>query len=312
MDCKVDILMRELFDGAFPMKKRFDFFYAFLFVLPALAVYLFYFIIPIPTSAYYSFFDWNGISAEMRYLGFNNWTGLFDDPVFWKSLLNNIILVVASILIQLPIALLLAVLVSSKLKGNKLFKLLYFIPMMLSAVAIGMTWNFIYEPNYGLLNSLLSGLGLESLTRGWLGEPQLALGAVIVAICWQYIPFYMVIFAAALSGIPPDFMEAAYIDGASKIQAFFSITIPLLSNTIKTAAILSLTGSLKYFALIFVMTEGGPNHASELMATYMYKQAFTSFRMGYGSTVAVSIFFISFVLTILVLRIGRKKALSYA
>jgi len=240
------------------MKKRYEFLSAFLFVLPALLVYLFYFIIPIPTSAYYSLFNWNGISPDMQFLGFGNWITLFNDPVFWKSFINNITLVIASILIQLPLALLLALLVSSRLKGNKLFKLLYFVPMMLSAVAIGMTWNFIYEPNYGLLNSLLSGVGLESLTRGWLGDPNLALGAVIVAICWQYIPFYMVIFTAALAGIPGEIMDAAHIDGASKVQSFFLITVPLLSNTIKMASVLSLTGSLKYFALIFVMTLGGP------------------------------------------------------
>jgi raffinose/stachyose/melibiose transport system permease protein len=292
------------------MKKRSEFLSAFLFVLPALLVYLFYFIIPIPTSAYYSLFNWNGISPDMEYLGFKNWIALFNDPVFWKSFINNITLVIASILIQLPLALLLALLVSSRFKGNKLFKLLYFVPMMLSAVAIGMTWNFIYEPNYGLLNSLLSGAGLESLTRGWLGDPNLALGAVIVAICWQYIPFYMVIFTAALAGIPGEIMDAAHIDGASKVQSFFLITVPLLSNTIKMASVLSLTGSLKYFALIFVMTQGGPNHASELMATYMYKQAFTSFRMGYGSTVAVFIFLISFLLTVIVLRFGRRTALA--
>ena len=294
------------------MKRQSSFSSATLFVVPALLVYLFYFLLPVPTSAYYSLFDWNGISAAMKFLGFGNWSALFHDPIFWKSLINNLTLVVASILIQLPIALLLAVLVSSQLKGTKLFKLLYFVPMMLSAVAIGMTWDFIYEPSYGLLNSLLSVLGLESLTRGWLGDPALALWAVIVAICWQYIPFYMVIFAAALAGIPGELLDAASIDGASRLQSFWRITIPLLSGTIRTAAILSLTGSLKYFALIFVMTEGGPNHASELMTTYMYKQAFTSFRMGYGSTIAVFIFLIAMVLTVAVLRVGRKRVLSDA
>jgi raffinose/stachyose/melibiose transport system permease protein len=122
----------------------------------------------------------------------------------------------------------------------------------------------------------------------------------------------MVIFAAALAGIPGELLDAASIDGASRLQSFWRITIPLLSGTIRTAAILSLTGSLKYFALIFVMTEGGPNHASELMTTYMYKQAFTSFRMGYGSTIAVFIFLIAMVLTVAVLRVGRKRVLSDA
>jgi raffinose/stachyose/melibiose transport system permease protein len=147
---------------------------------------------------------------------------------------------------------------------------------------------------------------------GWLGEPRLALWAVIGAICWQYIPYYMVLFAAALSGIPQELYEAAYIDGASKTQGFFLIALPLLKNTIRIACVLSLTGSLKYFDLLFVMTEGGPDHASELLATYMFKQAFTSFRMGYGSTIAVFMFLISFILAIIVLRRGKKAEMSYA
>ncbi len=208
-------------------------------------------------------------------------------------------------------ALALGLLVSSQLRGARLFKLLYFIPMMLSAVAIGITWKFIYEPNYGLLNGALRLVGLGSLARGWLGEPRLALAAAIATICWQFIPFYMVIFAAALAGVPQELIEAAYIDGASPAVSFFRITLPLLRNTIRTAAILSLTGSLKYFGLIYVMTEGGPDHATELLATYMYKQAFTGFRMGYGSTVAVFMFLISFLLTVLVLRLGKREA-AYA
>lgn len=289
------------------MKKKHDFLVALLFILPALAIYLFYFILPIPTSAYYSFFQWNGISPTMKFLGFGNWADLFKDQAFWKALTNNIILVIASIVIQLPIGLILGVFVSSKLKGAKFLKLIYFLPMLLSAVAIGLTWNFIYEPTFGLLNAFLNLIGLGRFATGWLGEEKYALWAVIIAICWQYIPYYMVLFAAALAGIPQELYEAAYIDGASKAQGFLTITLPLLKNTIRIACVLSLTGSLKYFALIFVMTGGGPNHASELLATYMFKQAFTSFRMGYGSAIAVLMFMISFVLTIFILRRGKQQ-----
>jgi raffinose/stachyose/melibiose transport system permease protein len=287
--------------------KKHDFLAALLFVLPALLIYFFYFIYPIPVSGYYSLFRWNGISPHKQYLGFGNWIRLAQDELFWKSFANNLILVVASIVIQLPMGLALGLLVSSRLKGIRVFKLLYFIPMMLSAVAIGITWKFIYEPSYGLLNALFRIVGLGALARGWLGEPALALAAVIATICWEFIPFYMVIFAAALAGISQELIEAAYIDGASPSVTFFRITLPLLKGTIRTAAILSLTGSLKYFGLIYVMTEGGPNHATELLATYMYKQAFTSFSMGYGSTVAVFMFLISFLLTVVVLRMGKKE-----
>jgi raffinose/stachyose/melibiose transport system permease protein len=290
--------------------KRHNLLAALLFVLPALAIYLFYFIYPIPASTYYSLFKWNGISPRMQYLGLGNWAALAGDAIFWKSFLNNLILVVSSIVIQLPIGMALGLLVSSTLKGTRLLKLVYFIPLMLSEVAIGITWKFIFEPNYGLLNAFLRLIGLSFLASGWLGEPGLALGAVISTICWEFIPFYMVIFAAALAGISRELIEAAYIDGASASVTFFRITLPLLRSTVRTAAILSLTGSLKYFGLIYVMTEGGPDHATELLATYMYKQAFTDFNMGYGSTVAVFMFLISFLLTLLVLRMGRREAVN--
>lgn len=277
------------------------------FVAPALLIYLFYFVYPIPASAFYSLFKWDGISPLSDFRGMDNWFRLIKDGLFWNSFRNNIIVVVASLLIQLPLGLGIALLVSSKLIGSRFLKLIYFLPMMLSAVAIGMTWNYIYEPNYGLLNELLKRFGLGTFASGWLGDPDVALGAVIATMSWQYIPFYMVIFAAGLAGIPEELLESAVIDGANSFQKFLKIILPLLRGTIRTAAVLSLTGSLKYFALVFVMTEGGPNNATELMATYMYKQAFTSFNMGYGSTIALTMFFFSIVLTLFTLRLGRNK-----
>ncbi len=277
------------------------------FVAPALLIYLFYFIYPIPASAFYSLFRWDGISRLSDFRGIANWMRLIKDELFWNSFINNIIVVVTSLLIQLPLGLGVALIVSSKLIGNRFLKLIYFLPMMLSAVAIGMTWNYIYEPNYGLLNELLKRFGLEAFVSGWLGDADVALGAVIATMSWQYIPFYMVIFAAGLAGIPAELLESAVIDGANSFQKFLKIILPLLRGTIRTAAVLSLTGSLKYFALVFVMTEGGPNNATELMATYMYKQAFTSFNMGYGSTIALTMFFVAFVLTLFTLRLGRSR-----
>lgn len=282
------------------------------FLSPALFFYLLYFVIPVPMSFFYSFFNWNGITADMEFIGFRNWNTLFGDSVFWRSVVNNFVLVIMSILIQIPIGILLGTLVSSKLRGAKLFKLFYFVPMTLSAVAIGLIWVFIYDPNYGVINEFLDGVGLSHLAKGWLGDPETAFGAVIATICWQYIPFYMIIFSAAISGIPKELNEAAYIDGATRVQTFFRITLPLITSTIRMTIVLALTGSLKYFGLIYVMTEGGPSHSTELMATYMYKQAFTNFRMGYGSTVASFMFILSIGLTLLTLTLGGRKGKTYA
>ncbi len=346
---------------------------ALAFIAPALVIYLFYFVIPIPASMYYSFFEWNGLPSHYRlttqifkelekksefpkelskqlaplrnkkfkkeheffaaveehigienvnkyrqaivesaysgkkYLGFGNWKTLFNDPIFWKSFTNNIMLVITSIALQIPAGIVLGVFVSSSLKGTRFFKLVYFIPMMISSVAIGITWMYVYEPNFGLLNSFLRLIGLDRLAMGWLGDPRFVLGAVIVSTCWQFIPFYMILFAAALAGIPKDIYEASYIDGATGIQAFFRITLPLLKTTIRVACVLSLTGSLRFFDLIYVMTGGGPNRASELLATYMFNQAFTSFKMGYGSTIAVFMFILSFGLAVLTLSRGKAE-----
>ncbi|GAK49702.1 binding-protein-dependent transport systems inner membrane component [Candidatus Moduliflexus flocculans] len=356
------------------MKHRGNFLVAMAFILPALLIYLFYFIIPIPASIYYSLFQWNGItktnykltpkdaaaltseqdlpaslveslkpvlnkkfdskkefisavqthvSADqmgqygekilayaynpgMKYLKFGNWEKLFKDPVLRLALRNNIILVIASIILQLPVGLLLGVFISSSMKGTRLFKLVYFIPMMIASVAIGITWNYVYEPNFGMLNGILRAVGLGKYAVGWLGDPRFALAAVIISTCWQFIPFYMVLFAAALTGIPKELYEAACIDGATGVQAFFKITLPLLKNTIRMVCVLSLTGSLRFFDLLYVMTGGGPNHASELLATYMYNKAFTSFEMGYGSTIAVFMFLLSFILAISVLSLRKK------
>jgi len=290
--------------------ERHTLFVALVFLSPALFFYFLYFIIPIPMSFFYSLFKWNGLTPNMEFIGLKNWNSLFQDSIFWKSVINNFVLVIMSILIQIPIGILLGTFVSSKLKGVKIFKFLYFVPMTLSAVAIGLVWIFIYEPNFGVINTFFDSIGLSNLAIGWLGDTKTALGAVIATICWEYIPFYMIIFAAAISSIQKELYEAAYIDGANRIQTFFKITIPLIKNTIIMACILALTGSLKYFGLIYVMTEGGPCHSTELMAVYMYKQSFTNFRMGYGSTIASFMFILSIGLTFLTLFISAKRSES--
>lgn len=277
------------------------------FLAPALAVYAGFVVVPIFISGYYSLFSWSGISPQFTYVGLGNFARLLQDAVFWQSLQNNVILVVASIATQLPLALLLALFLVQPIWGVKLFRTVYFMPLLMSTVAIGILWNFFYDPNFGILNELLRGLGLQSLTRGWLGDERTALGAVIATISWQFTPFYMILFRAALTGIPEEIYEAAAIDGAAGWSTFRHITLPLLRPTIRTGAILSLIGSLKYFDLIYVMTGGGPNSTTELMATYMYKSAFNHFRMGYGSSIAVTLFIVALILTSTVLYFDKFR-----
>jgi raffinose/stachyose/melibiose transport system permease protein len=265
-----------------------------LFLAPTLLLMAVFVVWPIIQSFELSLYEWNGIDPTRDYLGLSNWTRLLADQIFWKAFTNNMIVVALSILIQMPIAILLAIILDRGGRRflTRLLKTVYFFPMLMSSVAIGILFKYIYDPTFGLLTETLRRVGLGGLVRSWLGDPGIALLSVILVVCWQYIPFYMILYLAGLQGIPEDLHDAALIDGAGEAGYYRFVALPMLTGTLRTGVLLSLIGSLKYFDLIWVMTEGGPNNASELMATYMYKKAFPSFDMGYGSTIASALFLI--------------------
>lgn len=279
-----------------------------LFLFPAVFFICVFVAYPIFSSFNLSFVKWNGIDAVKEYIGFGNWQDLLYDGVFFKAVGNNFVIVILSIAIQLPVGMALATLLDSGGRKLNFFKTVYFFPMLMSSVSLGILFKYIYDPQFGIINSFFDAVGLKGLARNWLGEPQTALYSVIAVICWQYIPFYMVLFLASMTSLPYELYEAAIIDGANRNQYFWKIMLPLLKGSIKTAAILSLVGSLKYFDLIYVMTEGGPMNSTELMATYMYKNAFTTFKMGYGSTIATALFIIVVVASSITYSLFRKEA----
>lgn len=276
-------------------------------LLPALLVYGTFNIYGIFLTFFYSLHKWTGVSKNLIFIGLDNFIKLYQDPILWHSFFNNLKLIVVSILIQLPLGLLLALIIQSGFKGMKFYRTVYFIPMLISTVAIGILWSLIYNPTFGLLNALLDLLKLGQFKTGWLGNEKTAFIAVLITICWQYTPFYMILMRAGLVGIPAELYEAARIDGANEWQGFRHVTLPLMSGTIKTAAILSLVGSLKYFDLIYIMTDGGPNRATELMSTYMYKNSFVDFNMGYGSAIASFIFLVAIVF-VAIFQFSTRKA----
>lgn len=276
-----------------------------LFILPALTIFLMYMLIPIPLSAFYSLFQWDGIT-DMVFIGLKNWRELLNDSIFLNSVLNNFKLVFLSIITQIPIALLLAIFIYKKSRINNLLRTVYFLPQLFSSVAISVLWRYLYDPFFGLINEVLVKTGIIDMPIDFLGSEVLALYATSLAISWRFIPFYMILFIAAINGIPNELYEAARVDGANKFQTFFLITLPMLRSTIINAIVLVLVGSLKYFDIVYVLTEGGPNHASELMATYMYKMSFTRLKMGYGSAVAFTLFLIAFSLSLLFLNLTRS------
>ena len=260
-----------------------------VFIAPTLFFYGFYNVFAIGKTIYFSFLDWNGIMSE-GWAGWDNWVRLVHDPNVWNALKNNLILMVTSICIQLPGALILALLINSRLKGVRIYKALWFLPVLLSTSATGILWNLMYDPNFGLLQAVLRGIGKGNLVKGWLGEPAYALPCVLIVICWTFIPFYMILLKAGLTNVPGELMESAKLDGASSWQCFWNVTFPLLLPTIRTAALLNIVGSLKYFDLIWIMTGGGPSGTSELVATYLYKQGIQGWNMGYASAIASFLF----------------------
>lgn len=265
---------------------------AIVFLLPTLIAIALFIIWPIIDSFRLSFFKWNGVDPVKLWIGGENWSRLLQDGVFWRAVRNNFVIVLLSILVQVPMGMALAVLLDAGGKRFRIFKITYFLPMLMSTVAIGILFKYLYDPYFGLINTTLEAVGLKALAQQWLSEPKIALYSVIAVICWQYIPFYMLLFLAALGGIPAELREAALIDGATENKYFWKIALPLMRGTIITASTLSLIGSLKYFDLIWVMTGGGPINSTELMATYMVKRTFQSFEMGYGATVASALFII--------------------
>lgn len=279
----------------------------FLFLLPALFVYGLYNVYGIIRTFIYSTMKWTGLSPRMTFIALDNYAKLVADSNVWHALGNNLILVVVSIVVQLSFGLMLALIINSRLRGIKIFRTIYFMPMLLSTVATGILWILMFDPYFGLVNQLMETVGLGAYTQAWLGQSNTAMGSILFVVCWQYVPQYMILISAGMSNISEDVYEAATIDGANKFQQLMKITIPLLMPTLRISAVLSLVGSLKYFDLVYVMTGGGPNGVTEVMATYMYKKGFVESDMGYASTVAAFMFIVSLVMVSIFQFVSRKK-----
>lgn len=277
-----------------------------VFLAPAvllLAVFLLY---PLAETFRLSLLDWNGLGSNARFVGLGNWATLAYDPSFWLALRNNLLLGLLSVLVQLPIALALAVMLDNASRGSRVLKILYFMPLLFSSVALGVIFKNLFDPNFGAINSALQAVGLQSLAIDWLGDRRYALASVIAVVCWQNVPFYMILFLAGLASFPADLQAAAKLDGANDWTIFRRIKLPHLQGTIRTGAMLAVIGSLRYFDLIYVMTGGGPDGASEVMATYMYTTVFASFQLGYGSTIAAAMFLVVMLIAMLGLRVTRR------
>jgi raffinose/stachyose/melibiose transport system permease protein len=260
-----------------------------LFLLPALALFTVFVVYPVFQAAYYSVWKWNGLGPLKNFVGIENYISIVNDKVFLTALKNNLFILVLSLVLQLPFSLGLALMVGRRLRGRAFFRLIFFLPYVLSEVITGLIWSFIYNPDFGLLNTFIKFVNPAFEGAVWLGYDTV-MPAIFAVITWKFFGFHLMLYVAGLQEIPPEIEEAALIDGATGGQAIRYVTLPMLGSTIRLSVYLSVLGSLQFFDLIWVMTLGGPVNASETMATYMVKFGFQKFQLSYGSAVAVILF----------------------
>lgn len=282
-----------------------------LFFLPGTALYLLLFVYPSVTGLYYSLTDWDGLSPAYRFVGLDNYAVLAEHIVFHKSLVNNLKFMLAVVLLQFLVSLLLSLQLSRSSRVNVALRSLYFVPTVISSVAVGFIWTFIYDPTLGLLNSLLEHAGLADLSQNWLGNPNLAIFSLAFVQAWAHIGQMVILFVAGLQSIPAELVEAARLDGATRWTLFRRVTWPLLAPAATIVAAYTTIQSFKAFDLIFTMTGGGPNYATEILSTFIYSAAFTNYTYGLAS--AASMFFLALIclITFLQFRLLRAERAGY-
>lgn len=281
------------------------------FLIPGMILYTVLLMVPIAGSLVMSFFKWNGIKGvPMIFVGFDNFKHVISDTAFWHSVKNIMWFMILTLLTQLPVGLLLAVMLSERYRGYRIFKFAYFVPQVLSTTVIGLLWYFILMPT-GVLNTVLRSVGLDSLVKSWLVDRNTAMTTIILVNTWCGIGFHMTVSYAAISGIPEDIIEAGKLEGASGLKKIRYIIIPMIWESIISSIVVIITAVLKTFDLVYVMTEGGPNGLTDVPSTLLYKEAFRYNDFGKASVIGVYIFLLSIVFTVISLRITKRERLEY-
>ncbi|MDQ4709214.1 sugar ABC transporter permease [Bacillus subtilis] len=272
----------------------------YLFLVPAL-VFLLFVYIPIFENVFLSLFQWSSFSPEKTFIGLKNYVELFHDPVFYQALTNNVLYAVISIVCQVFGGLILASVLEDKLvrKWSPFFRTVFFLPVVISMTVIALLFDFIYNPETGLLNQLLQAIGLDQLTRAWLGDDSTAMLSVIFVSQWQSVGYIAMLYIVSIQKIPDELYEAARLDGAGKIQQFFHITVPQTKEMSFVAVVMTLTGAFTVFNEPYILTGGGPGNASEVLSTFLYKSAFTKDMMGYASAIATVVLIITLALSLM-------------
>lgn len=281
------------------------------FLAPALLFLVVFFAIPAGQTIILSFQDWYGTFRTSNFIGFENYRNLANDPLFVQSVRNTFVYFGLSLVLLFPAALFISWGLTRIKKGQSFFQFMVFAPAVLSVAVAGVMWKFILNPNFGLINEVLRALGLDNLTRSWLGDPQTAMLGIVVTIIWHGIATWIILLMAGMDRIPKELIEAAQVDGASEGQAYFRITLPLLWPVLSTLLVLWFIQAMQAFAFIYVMTQGGPYGATEVMGTYMYRVAFEGRMFSSGAAMAVVMTLIILVVSILGQRLLKREEYTY-
>lgn len=286
---------------------------AFLYVVPAVALLGLFVYYPVLDNFRLSLYRWSAYSPKETWVGLGNYVSLAGDPVFWRALVNNVFYAVTSIVLQVGFGLVLAGIVEefvvSRLRS--FFRIVYFVPVTISITIIGLLFLFLYNPQIGLLDQALVALGHPELARAWLGNETTAIWGIIAMSQWQSTGEVMVLFIVAMQKIPREYYEAAYIDGASKLQAFRHITVPMVRDMTAILMIITISGAFLVFNEIMATTAGGPNNSSQVLSTWLYFSAFFNDKMGYAAAIASVIFVITFVTSMAQLLMTSRQTVEY-
>jgi len=296
------------------MRRRDEYITIAAFLGPAVILYAMFFLFPMAQAFYIALFRWRGLSVHKEFVGLQNFRNLLlEDPIFWKALSHNLMFLVLSLAVILPVGLFISFLLSRRVWGASGYRAVYLFPNMISVVAVAVLWSFVYNMQFGLLNAFLKAVGLERYAIGWLGEPATALPAVIVVSIWYSLGFYIVLFLAGMQSIPTSFYEAAAIDGAGHWQSFRHVTIPLLWEILKLGIIYLVIHTLNIFGLVYVITAGqcGPNYHTETMLTYLYRLAFAESNYGYATALGVVAFLLILTFALASIRLMKREVVEF-
>lgn len=285
------------------------------YLLPSAILYAIFVLYPYAQAMYGSLTVWNGYTANMKYVGLYNFQQMVADPLFWNALRHNAVFLVVLPVFTLSLAIFFAFMFT-QVRGSgfvakltHVYRVAFFFPQVMSAVAIAVLWGFIFHPTIGIINSALRLIGVTG--PAWIGDPATSLASVVIVAVWSGVGFYMVLFIAGMQSIPITYYEAARLDGAAGSRLFLSITWPLLWDHVRTALIFICIGAMDMFTLVQVLTAGGPNHSSDVLATYLYQSAFTNGAFGYATALGVALFIITMLISGLLFLVGRSERLEY-